>query len=140
MDQEVGGAGMRAQIFFAAGMVVASQPLAADCGYCAREVTLSEQLATCYLQQMETERRRALELELDIHLINLAACADNDATRGANPMPELKRSGGDDTAVPLDQSFLIPIAAMDCLAEALRDEDFDPEKVKTFEVRVDCEE
>lgn len=118
--------------------VFQASPVLADCGFCAREVTLSQKEASCYLEQLEAERARALELNADFHLIDLSIC---DISRGLS-MPQPKTLEPDDDSpesdIVVDDTFMIPISAMDCLADVLRDEDFNPEAVKTFEVRSDC--
>ncbi|MEM1004321.1 MAG: hypothetical protein AAGK26_03000, partial [Pseudomonadota bacterium] len=53
--------------------VFSAQPLWADCGFCAREVTLSRPLAACYLERVEAELARVRELGLEVHLVELAS-------------------------------------------------------------------
>ena len=115
--------------------VALSTPAAAECGFCASEVTLSKFLADCYLKRVDEELDRARASNAEIHLVELAACS----TRGASPMPQPRTEREGETELAVDEAFLIPVSAMRCLAEALRAASFDePGGTLRVEVRDDC--
>jgi hypothetical protein len=107
----------------------------AECKFCAREVTLSETLAKCFIGMAKDEQARAEASGMDFYPINLGGCLDAGRNRAPNPFP-IPRSGGQ--AKPLTTSFLVEPAAIGCLAHELSAENFSPEKIKTFRIVSDC--
>jgi hypothetical protein len=99
-------------------------------------VTLSQGLAECYLSRLEAEIEKARSANLDVHLIELAACG---VERGGSPMAQPQIVESDDTERGVDQAFFIPVSAMPCLALALREAAFDErDGTVRVEVRDDC--
>lgn len=117
----------------AAFCLATSQALAA-CGFCAEEVTLSAPLAKCYLDRIDDERVAAAKGNSEVHLVDLSFCL---LGRSATTLPDLPTDRAQ--ALVLDSAFLIPVAALECLARAVRSAAFEAETVLTFEVQVDCE-
>lgn len=108
-------------------------PVFADCGFCAEKVTLNELLAKCYLKRLNDERLAASQNNSEVHLVDLSACG---LDRSATALPDVQTDGGG--PVQLDQAFLIPEPALDCLAREVETAQFEKDKTLTFEVRVDC--
>ncbi len=105
------------------------------CDYCSAEVTLTSELAECYLTRVDGEIDKMIEANLPAQLINLASCdGAATATRGTSGLPGVSPG----TRKP-DLSFLMDADGMRCLAVALRGESWSPDPVKTFEVHRDCE-
>ena len=110
-------------------------PAGADCGFCAREVTLSLPLVACYLERFDEELAQAASEQAEIHLVELAACG---VARGGRPMPQ-PRIAMEENVPEVDEAFLNTVSAMTCLAEDLRKVTFASEKdIVVVEVRDDC--
>ena len=88
---------------------------------------------TQLLDRLEQEQAAALELQADVHLVDLSVCS---ITRGASSLPDLLTADADEAKV--DDAFLIPVAALECLARTIEAASFDPDKVQTFEVNIVC--
>lgn len=110
-------------------------PVLADCGFCAREVTLSETLAQCYLERFAGELDQVRAEGIEVHLVELGACLGG---RGGSPMPEPTVQRDSHVDIEVDESFLIPVAAMECLADALQQADFKSAAAISIEVRSEC--
>ena len=121
-----------AAILCAASTVTASFAQA-DCGFCAERVTLTKLLAECYLNKLNDELLAASQDNSDVHLIDLSACK---LQRSATALPDVQTDG--QASVPIDEVFLIPKEALDCLAQEVRTAQFENDKPLTFEVRVEC--
>lgn len=121
-----------AALLCAASTVTASFAQA-DCGFCAERVTLSRTLAECYLNKLNDELLAASQDNSAVHLIDLSAC---NLQRSATALPDVQTEG--QASVPIDEAFLIPEAALNCLAQAVETAQFENDKPLTFEVRVDC--
>ncbi len=115
--------------------VSSGTPVLGDCGFCAREVTLSETLAQCYLERFAGELDQVRAEGIEVHLVELGACLGG---RGGSPMPEPTVQRNSDADIEVDESFLIPVAAMECLANALQQADFDSAVAISIEVRSEC--
>ena len=117
-----------------AAVMFAAQPAHA-CDFCEPRVTMTPELAQCYLARVEQEIETMQAASLPEQLLNLATCetAETDL-RGASgiPLPD-----ADQPRPTL--SFLMDQQGMRCLAQDLAAEDWDPEKLKTFEIRRDCD-
>ena len=72
-------------------------------------------------------------LDSDDHTVDLSACSFG---RSATVLPDVKTDG--ENPVPVDEAFLIPEQALDCLAREVEIAQFEKDKALTFEVRVDC--
>lgn len=106
------------------------------CDYCERNVTLTPELAACYLAKYESEIEQMQNAGLPVQLINLGSCEQvQTEKRGGGSLPSPAASSG--TATP-SLSFLLDAPAIHCLAQVLKSEAWSPERVKTFEVRRDC--
>ncbi len=116
-------------------LVVGLGPPVLACDYCSAEVTLTSELAECYLQRVDVEINQMLEANLPAQLINLASCDGAEtATRGTSTLPGV--SPGEKKP---DLSFLMDAAGLRCLASELQAATWSPDPIKTFEVRRDCE-
>jgi|GEM_PF-6025585 hypothetical protein len=118
-----------------AAFVAGATPTLADCGFCAREVTLSKPLAKCYLERFSSEFDRVQADGIEVHLVELGACG---ADRGGTPMPQPTLQSDRTQEADVDESFLIPVAAMKCLADALQQADLESPGVISVEVRSEC--
>lgn len=114
-------------------LILLATPAGADCEFCPENLSLSQDLAVCFLERVESERIKAETLGLPVALIDLGDC---ETSRSAFALPEPLQN--DDAGMALDTSFLIGLDALSCLAYSLRAEAFNPDKIKTFEVRSDC--
>ena len=110
-------------------------PVLGDCGFCAREVTFTDTLAQCYLERFAGELDQLVNDGIEVHLVELGACLGG---RGASVMPEPAVQGRSDADIEVDDSFLIPVAAMECLAAALQQADFNSAAAIRIEVRSEC--
>lgn len=126
--------GLKAVIVGCAGVAVTASSIFAACGFCAEEVTLSAPLAKCYLDRLDEERAAAARGQSGVHLVDLSFCL---LSRSATSLPDVQTEGVN--PVVLDEAFLIPVPALECLARSVKGATFDPETVLTFEVRVDCQ-
>lgn len=117
--------------------LVLGNPAAADCSFCASEVTLTQDLARCFVEIAGDEYERAVASGLEFHPINLGGCLDEGVRRAPDPFAEPPRGTAEK---PPTTSFLVEPAAITCLARLLAEEDFDPDKIKTFQVVNDCEQ
>jgi hypothetical protein len=105
------------------------------CDFCERKVTLTPELATCYLSKVDAEIAQMEQSGLPAQLINLASCEGaQSATRGGTALPQGTEAGQEPSL-----SFVLDAPALRCLAASLKTESWSPELVKTFEVRRDCE-
>lgn len=105
------------------------------CDFCSAEVTLTPDLAACYLDRVETEIDQMRAANLPAQLINLSSCEGAETgTRGTAALPSINA-----VEKKPDLSFLMDADGMRCLAMVLQDETWSPERVKTFEVQRDCE-
>ncbi len=118
---------------FCVAYAVTAPSALADCGFCAEKVTLTEPLAKCYLQRLNDELLAASRDNSDVHLVDLSACS---LGRSATALPDVQTDG--EIPVPVDEAFLIPEPALDCLAREVEIAQFELDKTLTFEVRVDC--
>ncbi len=118
---------------FCVAYAVTAPSTLADCGFCAEKVTLTEPLAKCYLKRLNEEILTASQDNSDVHLVDLSACG---LERSATALPDVKTKG--ESPVPVDEAFLIPEPALDCLGRQIKTAQFEKEKPLTFEVRVDC--
>lgn len=106
------------------------------CDYCERKITLTPELAECYLSKFEGEIEQMQDAGLPAQLINLASCEQaQTGKRGGGSLPSPPTPLG---TAPLSVSFVLDAPAIRCLARALRSETWSPKRVKTFEVRRDC--
>jgi hypothetical protein len=124
---------MRAKLIFAF-VVPLSGAASAECSYCPKELVLSDKLAACYLERMEDEMALARSASLPVHLVNLSDCLADRPTRGAGEMPDPRDPNGS----ALDAAFLIEPEMMPCLGELLKNDPFDPERVKAFKLQDAC--
>lgn len=105
------------------------------CDYCSAQVTLTSQLADCYLLRVETEIDEMRAANLPAQLINLSSCPSAETeTRGTSALPSVKAA-----RKKPDLSFLMDAEGMRCLAVALEKAKWSPGNVKTFEVQRGCE-
>lgn len=106
------------------------------CDYCERKVTLTPDLAACYLSKFETEIDQMQQAGLPAQLINLGSCEQaKTEKRGGGSLPSLPTPRG--TAEP-SLSFVLDAPAIRCLAKTLETETWTPERIKTFEINRDC--
>lgn len=107
------------------------------CDYCQRKVTLNPDLATCYLGLVDREIAQMEETGLPAQLINLAICEGaSSESRGGGSLPAIATP----TAPEPTLSFVLDAPALRCLAQELKSEDWNPEQIKTFEIRRVCPE
>lgn len=108
------------------------------CDYCERKVTLTPDLAACYLSKVGDEIAQMEQSNLPAQLINLGSCdaAESD-TRAGVALPQFAGASGQGPEPSL--SFVLDAPALRCLAQTLQTESWSPDLIKTFEVRRDCE-
>jgi len=105
------------------------------CDYCERQITLNADLSACYLAKVEAEIVQMEQSGLPAQLINLATCGSAEtATRGGGSLPGAVPGMAEPTL-----SFVLDAPALRCLARELEAEGWNPDVLKTFEVRRDCE-
>ena len=106
-----------------------------SCDYCERKVTLSRELADCYLQRMDVEIPQMENSGLPVQLINLSACETaKSVDRAGSSLPTNRLLHNLEPTL----SFVLDAPAMRCLAQSIKDESWNPDQIKTFEVSRDC--
>ena len=116
-------------------LLIGTATSAHACDYCERKVTLTPQLAACYLAGVENEITQMQAAGLPAQLINLSSCdGAQTGTRGGGSLPVLPKDAPDPSL-----SFVLDAPALRCLARTLREESWSPDVIKTFEVTRDCQ-
>lgn len=111
-----------------------SAQMANACDYCERQVTLTPELAACYLSKVDAEIAQMKQSALPAQLINLGSCDSAESgLRAGVALPTASSQGLEPSL-----SFVLDAQALRCLAQTLELESWSPELVKTFEVRRDC--
>lgn len=114
----------------------------ASCSYCNESVTLTEMLAQCYLDGIDQQLQQAAQFGMPTTVFDLSGCpgapeqAGKDRSLGL-PVPRIARAGETE---PVSLRFIIDVPTAECLADTLRLEIFDPEKIRTFDLRQRCGE
>lgn len=107
---------------------------AAACEYCEKRIILSDDLAACYLEKFDDEIAQMEKSGLPAQLVNLSTCDGAETpTRAGSELP-----GAVAVAALPTLSFILDAPGMRCLAKALRVEKWDPDRIKSFEIRRDC--
>ncbi len=127
----------RALVAFLA--ILTAQPALAECGYCPKSLTLSDELAQCYLDTVDQEIALAESTGIVVHVVNLGGCPGIDGKdRAPNPMPEPQTGDAPAQTIALDVTFLIEPRAMVCLKQELSAKDLTTTQILTLEVANDC--
>ncbi len=114
----------------------------ATCSYCNDSVTLTELLAQCYLDGIDQQLQQAAQFGMPTTVFDLSGCpgapeqAGKDRSLGL-PVPRIARAAETE---PVSLRFIVDVPTAECLADTLRLETFDPEKIRTFDLRQHCGE
>lgn len=130
----------RKTVAAALALVVLATAGHARCNYCNETVTLTDMLAQCYLEGIDEQLQQAQQFGMPTTVFDLSACPGAPEQTGSDrslglPVPRVA-SGTE--AEPVSLRFIVDLATAGCLAEMLRLENFDPEKIKTFDLSEHC--
>lgn len=94
-------------------------PAQADCALCPKAVTLSDDLARCYLHRVTDVLSEANRLGLPLALFDLTDCPVETSRKGL-ALPEPRRVEDTDAAPQVDTRFVLTGDLAECLATRLR--------------------
>lgn len=103
----------------AAVAVTGAAPAQADCPLCPKSVTLSDDLARCYLQRVTEQIEEAERLGLPVAMFDLTDCPIERSRRGIS-LPEPRRSADAELVPRLDTRFWLDAERAHCLEARLR--------------------
>ncbi|MCC5955991.1 MAG: hypothetical protein JJU07_07805 [Natronohydrobacter sp.] len=96
-----------------------SVPAQADCPLCPKSVTLSDDLARCYLQRVADVIAQADRLGLPVAMFDLTDCPVERARRGIS-LPEPRRSADAELVPQINTRFVLDAERAQCLEARLR--------------------
>lgn len=117
--------------------VVVTGPVQAGCPLCPKSVTLSDDLARCYLHRVTEQIEEAARLGLPVAMFDLTDCPIERSRRGIS-LPEPRRSADAELVPQLNTRFVLDAERAHCLEARLRSDLMTIAEVRHYVFEQDC--
>lgn len=118
-------------------LVLMGGPVLADCALCSKTVTLSDDLARCYLHRVAEVMAEADRLGLPVAMFDLTDCPVENTRKGLS-LPEPRRSAQIDPEQQIDTRFVLDPTLALCLEARLRDDLMTVAEIRHYIFAQDC--
>lgn len=121
----------------AVALVTSADPARADCALCPKSVTLSDDLARCYLHRVSDAIAQADRLGLPVAMFDLTDCPVERSRRGIS-LPEPRRSSDAELAPQINTRFLLDAGRARCLEMRLQSDLMRIAEIRHYVFAQDC--